>query len=301
MMFYRRLLTLSIALVAMLYGAICVGLYCWQTRLIFKPTSLLTSTPEEQQLEYEDVWISLDGKESPGQQGLHGWWLPGLSGPLSDNALTLLYLHGNSENIGANLDLAHSYQRMGFNVLLVDYRGYGRSSGPFPNEQRVYEDAIAAYRYLTETRQIPVNSLWLFGHSLGGAIAIELATQRQAAGLILQSTFSSMLAAVNFSGQYSWFPVDWLLTQRFDSIAKVAHLKLPIFYIHGLEDDTTAAVMSEQLYAISPSPKQLWLVPEANHNNVVDTAGAEYFTRVETFVQQTQPVVSIQAPMSPVE
>ncbi len=293
------LLTLTIV-VASIYGGICVGLYFYQTRLIFKPSSLVTLTPAEEQLEYEEVWLSAEGKLSPGR-GLHGWWLPGLPGTLYDYGLTLLYLHGNGENIGSNLGLAHRYQRMGFNVLLVDYRGYGRSSGPFPNEQRVYEDAIAAYRYLTETREIPPQQLWLFGHSLGGAIAIELSMQRPAAGLIVQSTFSSMIAAVEFTGQYNWVPVNWILTQRFDSIAKVPHLTVPVLYIHGLQDETTIAAMSEHLYEISPVPKRLWLVPEAAHNNVAETAGSEYFTRVEMFVQQTQPVVSIQAPASPVE
>lgn len=299
MLFYKGLLTLMMAAVSV-YGALCMGIYFYQTRLIFKPTPQLTQTPADQQLSYEEVWIAPDGTASPGQ-GLHGWWLPKWSGPLADRSLTLLYLHGNSENISANLGLAHRYQRMGFDVLLVDYRGYGLSQGPFPNEQRVYEDAIAAYRYLTETAQIPAQQLWLFGHSLGGAISIELATQRDAAGLIVQSTFSSMLQAVQLTGQYDWVPVNWLLTQRFNSVDKVSQLDLPVLYIHGSEDDTTAAMMSEQLYALSPSPKQLWIVPEAGHNNVADTAGAEYFTTVETFVQQTQPAVSIQPHGSPVE
>ncbi|MGD1853323.1 MAG: alpha/beta hydrolase [Leptolyngbyaceae cyanobacterium] len=298
MTIYKGLLALALSLVGG-YGAICVGLYFYQTRLIFKPTALLTQTPADRQIAYEDVWIDRQGQTAPAGKGLHGWWLPRLSGPLQP--LTLLYLHGNSENIGANLGLAHRYQQMGFNVLLVDYRGYGLSPGPFPNEQRVYEDAIASYIYLTQTRQISPQQLWLFGHSLGGAIAIEVATQRPAAGLIIQSTFSSMLEAVRLSGQYDWIPVSWILTQRFNSIAKVPQLLLPVLYIHGVEDTTTAAAMSEQLHTVSPAPKQLWLVPEAGHNNVSDTAGAAYATTVETFVQQTQPAVSIQPHATPVE
>lgn len=283
------------------YGVLCVGLYFFQTRLIFKPTAMFTQTPGDVSVSYEDVWIAPQGSPAAESQGLHGWWLPALPGPLADLSLTVLYLHGNAQNIGANLGLAHRYQQMGFNVLLVDYRGYGLSAGPFPNEIRVYEDAIAAYRYLTETRQIPPQQLWLFGHSLGGAIAIELASQQPAAGLIVQSSFSSMRQVVDLTDQYDWLPVDWILTQRFDSLAKVSQLRLPIFYIHGLEDDTTAPDMSQQLYAMSPEPKQLWLVPGASHNNVADTAGLEYFTKIETFVQQTQPTVSIQPPASPVE
>lgn len=303
MFFFKGFLVLALALTSA-YGALCVGLYFYQTKLIFKPTSLLLQTPTDHQLDYEDVWIDLSGQASSqasSDQTLHGWWLPGLAGPLSDRSLTLLYLHGNSENIGSNLGLAHRYQSMGFNVLLVDYRGYGLSSGPFPNEQRVYEDAIAAHHYLTKTRQIPAQNLWLFGHSLGGAIAIDLATQRPAAGLIVQGSFSSMLQIGQMNGDYDWFPVNWILTQRFDSLAKVPQLQLPVLYIHGLEDDVTPAMMSEQLHAVSPSPKHLWLVPKAGHNDVSETAGSEYITTIETFVQQTQPTVSIQPHGSPVE
>lgn len=298
--FHQGLLTIALA-AAGVYGTLCVGLYLTQTRSIFKPVATLTQTPGALGVDYEEVWIDAAGKKASPHQGMHGWWLPRLAGPLAELSLTLLYLHGNSENIGANLTHAHRYQRMGFDVLLVDYRGYGLSAGPFPNERRVYEDAIAAYRYLLETQQILPQQLWLFGHSLGGAIAIELASQQSAAGLIVQSSFSSMLDVIDLTGQYDWAPVNWILTQRFDSMAKVPSLTMPVLYIHGVDDDTTAASMTQMLHGASPAPKQLWLVPGAGHNNVADTAGAEYFTKVETFVQQTQPTLSIQPPASPVE
>lgn len=297
---YHGLLTIALA-ASGVYGAICAGLYFSQTRLIFKPTATLTQTPDALGVDYQDVWIDAAGQAALPDEGMHAWWLPRLSGPLAELSLTLLYLHGNSENIGANLNHAHRYQRMGFDVLLVDYRGYGRSPGPFPNEMRVYDDAIAAHRYLIETQKVLPQHLWIFGHSLGGAITIELASQKPAAGLIVQSSFSSMLDVIELSGQYNWAPVNWILTQRFDSMIKVPNLTMPVLYIHGVEDDTTAASMTEKLHGASPEPKQLWLVPGAGHNNVADTAGPEYFTKVETFVQQTQPTLSIQPPASPVE
>ncbi|MEO0866967.1 MAG: alpha/beta hydrolase [Cyanobacteria bacterium J06642_11] len=299
MIFSQGLLAVAIAAVSG-YGLLCAGLYFFQTRLIFKPTADLTTTPMDIPVDYQEVWIDPQGKSTT-EGSLHAWWLPALPGNLTDLSLTLLYLHGNAENIGANLGLAHRYQRMGFNVLLVDYRGYGLSAGPFPNEKRIYEDAIAAYRYLTETRQRDPQQLWLFGHSLGGAIAIELAHQHAIAGLIVQSSFSSMRQVVALAQQYNWIPVNLILTQRFDSVSKVSQLRSPVLYIHGLEDDTTAPNMSEQLHAASPEPKQLWLVPGAGHNNVADTAGNDYITTIETFVQQTQSIVSIQPPTSPVE
>jgi predicted alpha/beta-fold hydrolase len=149
------------------YAGLCTFLYFYQTRLIFKPDRTLTQMPEQLQLTYEEIWLPVNGDDQ-----LHGWWLPATSArPVSvrpSDERVLLYLHGNGENIGGNLEHAHRYQQMGFSVFLFDYRGYGLSEGPFPSERRVYEDAATAWAYLTEVRRIPAQSIWLFGHSLGG-------------------------------------------------------------------------------------------------------------------------------------
>ncbi|NEP16283.1 MAG: alpha/beta hydrolase [Leptolyngbya sp. SIO4C1] len=264
--------------VASLYLSVCLFLYVYQPRLIFKPDLNLGISPADLQLEYEEIWLPA------GRSQLHGWWLPT---PESDRVL--LYLHGNGENISANLEHARRYQQMGFSVLLFDYRGYGRSQGPFPSEQRVYEDAALGWNYLTQQRQIDPQNIWIFGHSLGGAIAIDLAVKHpEAAGLIVESSFSSMQAAVASTGQYGWIPVNLILHQRFDSLTKVAQLQLPVFYIHGLADETLPAYMSQDLYAASPEPKALWLVPNADHNDVASTAGEQYFQQVQAFIADHQ-------------
>lgn len=264
--------------VASFYLGFCFFLYFYQSRLIFHPKSLIKLTPEEVALEYEDIWLPI---ASGGR--IHGWWLPG-----ADPTRTLLYLHGNGGNISDNLEHARRFQQMGFSVFLFDYRGYGLSDGPFPNESRVYEDATAAWDYLTQAREIQPADIYLYGHSLGGAIAIELAShQPQAAALIVQGSFTSMQAAAKAVGRYQLIPIRLLLTQRFDSLSKVEDLNMPLLFIHGLADDDVPARMSRQLYEASPQPKQLWLVPMAGHTDLARIAGQTYFDRVQDFLAES--------------
>jgi uncharacterized protein len=213
---------------------------------------------------------------------LHGWWIPARGRETG----VLLYLHGNGVNIGANVEHANRFHRLGLSVLLMDYRGYGQSDGGFPSEQQVYADAEANWQYLTQTRQIDPQRIVIYGHSLGGAIAINLASQHpEAAGLIVQGSFTAIRPMVDLRMPNSIFPTDLILTQHFDSIRKVPNLKLPVLYIHGLEDDETPPEMTKALYEASPQPKQLYLVPGAGHNNVAQVAGPEYLQVVGRFVR----------------
>ncbi len=246
-----------------------------QRRLMFFPTTTLEATPQSFGLAYEEVWLSA------GSGKLHGWWLPA-SNPA---APTFLYLHGNAGNMSTNLSRVILLQSLGVSVLTIDYRGYGLSSGPFPNEQRLYQDALAAYRFLRQEKGILPHHLLVYGHSLGGAIGIELARRvPQLAGLVIEGSFTSMADMAALTDYSRWFPVRWLLTQPFDSVAKVGQLEVPILYVHGLADASVPAAMSQQLYIATPGPKELWLVPNADHNDLTDWAGAELQQRLRQFL-----------------
>ncbi|MDJ0553144.1 MAG: alpha/beta fold hydrolase [Microcoleaceae cyanobacterium MO_207.B10] len=275
-----------VVVLAIAYIGICILLVLVQRRLIFVPSSVIQMTPENVQLRYEDVWLPVSSQEGKLEE-IHGWWIPANSAK-QDVKRVLLYLHGNGVNIGVNVEQAYRFYKLGFDVFLVDYRGYGLSRGNFPSEVQVYQDVEIVWDYLINQRGINPKNIVVYGHSLGGAIAIELGTRYpEMAGLIIQSSFTSMADVVNNMGNYRIFPIDLLLHQRFDSISKLRQLEIPIMLIHGREDRLVPADMSEKLFAVSPAKiKDLYLVADAGHNNVAATAGDKYLDRVSSFVSQ---------------
>ncbi|MEP0886714.1 MULTISPECIES: alpha/beta fold hydrolase [unclassified Leptolyngbya] len=274
----------GLAIALSLYGILSLLLYLRQTRLIFFPSSIIESTPATVGLAFKDVWIGVPAAK--GTERIHGWWVP--AGTQERGAL--LYLHGNGDNIGANVNHAARFQRLGLSVLMIDYRGYGQSGGAFPSEKTVYEDAQAAWDYLTGPLGYQPEQVMVFGHSLGGAIAINLAVQHpDAAGLIVQGSFTSMQEMAERTLSFGFLPINWLLTQRFDSLSKVKRLQMPVFYIHGLADHQVPSDMSDRLYEASPQPKRLWLVPNAGHNGLAEVAGQAFSNQVEAFLEQAMP------------
>lgn len=274
-------------LVAIAYTAVCLFLYFWQTRFIFFPSPTIEITPNFFNLSYQEVWLPVK-TDSGKVEHIHGWWIPA-SQP---NAKVLLYLHGNGINIGANIAHGYRFHQMGFSVLLPDYRGYGQSEGS-ATEANVYQDAATAWNYLVQERQIQPQQIFIYGHSIGGAIAIDLAVQQpDAAGLIVESSFTSIRDIVDTQSIYKLFPVNLILHQRFDSREKVRSLQIPVLFIHGTADRQVPDSMSQQLYQLAPEPKQLVLIPDAGHNNTAEVAGAKYFEVVQNFVWRWSKPVS---------
>jgi fermentation-respiration switch protein FrsA (DUF1100 family) len=267
------------AIIFLPYLIICLFLILWQTRIIFSPQARFENIPQDYQFVHEEVILSLNKNEY-----LQGWWLPSTMG---ENGV-ILYLHGNASNVGGNLGKAKHFLDMGFSVLLMDYRGYGQSLGDFPHEKQVYQDAQMMYDYLIQSRQIKPDNLLIFGHSLGGAIAIELARKNPAAGLIVEGSFTSILNIANRQKYYRFIPLKLLLHQRFASLEKLPQLLLPSLFIHGAADEMIPVAMAEQLYAAAPHPKQLLIVPDAHHTNVATTGGDRYKETIRNFHQLTQ-------------
>ncbi|MEG4393584.1 alpha/beta fold hydrolase [Microcoleus sp. BROC3] len=208
--------------------------------------------------------------------------------PLNKGGLggVVLYLHGNASNVGANVEHANRFHRLGLSVFVMDYRGYGKSQGDFPSESQVYEDAQLAWDYLVKQRGINPNQIYIYGHSLGGAIAIDLAVRHpEAAGLIVEGSFTSTRAMVDFQKGLFWmFPIDFLLTQRFDSLSKVDRLQMPVLFIHGTADNVVPVEMSKKMFEAAPEPKQLYIVPDGGHTNVAQIGGAEYLQILSQFL-----------------
>lgn len=274
-----RLILSLIGFGAIAYLGLAIALWLVQTRLMFFPQPPPVTTPATVGRPYEDVVIPV------GKGHIHGWWLPAAD----PRAKTALIFHGNASNVESSFQKNQPLLAAGLAALIIDYRGYGLSSGPFPNEARVYEDATAAWEYLTQGRQIPPGSIVIWGDSIGGAIAIELARhQPHAAGLVVQASFTSMGDMMDYAGYGQWLP-KWLLNQRFDSLPKVATLRLPTLFIHGEGDRTVPATMSQRLYAATPEPKTLWLVPGAAHNDIATVAGAAYEQKLTAWLATLPP------------
>ncbi len=262
---------------AIAYLVITATLFFIQRQLIFFPSSRITDTPDDYGMNYESVVIPLKNTD----ETIHGWWIPAQNA----QAPVFLYLHGNGGNISYFLPWIKRFHSVGFSTFLFDYRGYGLSEGGFPSEQQVYEDAEIALNYLVNQRAIPLEQIYLFGHSLGSAVAIELATRKpKIAGLAVEGAFTSILDVAQYSGAYNWIPVNLLLTQRFNSLEKISQLDQPIFFVHGCEDRLIPAEMSQQLYDAARGRKELWLVEGANHENVPNIAGSEYEKRIWEFL-----------------
>jgi pimeloyl-ACP methyl ester carboxylesterase len=206
---------------------------------------------------------------------LHAWWIP-----IRRAKGTILYCHGNAGNITNRIGIYRFLRKARVNVLAFDYRGYGRSAGT-PSEQGVFLDARAAWDYLTgEIGEAPERIL-LFGHSLGGAIAIDCAVHHQVAGLIAQSTFtdSREMARVRFPR----VPLHLVARNQFRSFEKVSQLELPKLFIHGTADETIPFQVGQRLYENAAAPKQWYPVPYAGHNDVVRHGGVRYLWRLVRF------------------
>jgi alpha-beta hydrolase superfamily lysophospholipase len=179
---------------------------------------------------------------------------------------------------------------MGYSVLAIDYRGFGQSKGDLPSEASVYEDARAAWERFTKM-QPDANKRLIYGHSLGGAVAIDLAADLAAQakknhgvvpvrGLVIESTFTSLGDAVaqvaDSNLPVKWLPVRWLLSQKFDSIDKIVDINMPLLVVHGLADPFMPSRFSQQLFNAANEPKHLLLVPGGTHNNSMSQGGTQY-------------------------
>ncbi len=189
-------------------------------------------------------------------------------------APVLLYLHGARWNVTGSVTRIERWRQLGFSVLAVDYRGFGKSSEAAPTESLAYEDAEAAWDYLGRLQ--PGRPRYVVGHSLGGAIAAELARRRpEAAGVVLEATFTSIgdLAAERL---WRYLPIGILLTQRFDTLEKIGEIRAPVLIAHGTEDRIVPFEMGQKLFAAARSPKRFVRVEGGSHHNLSYVGFDEY-------------------------
>ena len=227
-------------------------MYLQQAAMTFYPERALGATPASWGLAYEDVFLSAqDGVR------LHGWYIP-----RQGSKRVLLFMHGNAGNISHRGESIAVFHRLGLNVLIFDYRGYGKSHGS-PSERGLYQDAAAAWHYLIGTRGFRGEDIILFGRSLGGAVAAKLASEVQAGSVILESTFSSARDVAA-----SLFPLlSRLVVLRydFDTASYLKSVTSPILVLHSPEDDIIPFYLGERVYQAAGEPK-VFVEMQGGHN-----------------------------------
>ena len=243
----------------------CAYLSEKQGELIFRPSKQAWRGFQGVDRGFQEHWIPVGE-----QQKLHAWWLEGDS----PNAPAVLYLHGARWNLTGSVSRIERWRQFGFAVLAVDYRGFGESSDVAPTEALAYEDAEVAYDYLA--RMAPGRPRYIVGHSLGGAIATELAKRRpDASGLVLEATFTSVRDMIDQSA-WGFLPVGLILTQNFDTLSKIADVKVPVLITHGTRDTIVPFQMGERLYEAATAPKKFIRVEGAGHHNLSGAAYEQY-------------------------
>lgn len=240
---------------ALVYGGFSALLFFFQENLAYYPQlgREIQTTPRDHGLDYEALTLT-----TPDGERLDAWFVPK---PQARG--TALVLHGNAGNMSHRMDTIVMFYRLGYSVLIFDYRGYGRSTGQ-PSEEGLYQDAQTAWAYLTRARGIAPGRIVLFGESLGGAVAARLAAEERTGALVLSSVFTS---AREFAADiYPWLPTRWLVRMNYDTRAALARVRCPVLVAHSPDDEIIPFSHGKRLFEAAPEPK-VFLQLAGGHND----------------------------------
>ncbi len=232
----------------------------FEANSIFHPTAEMPVTPGLIGLNYEDVYF-----KTPDSLTLNGWLIKSTSAKV-----TILFLHGNAGNISHRLEKLELFHRLGVNVFIVDYRGYGKSQGK-PTEEGLYVDAVSAFDYLAARPDITKEKIIAYGDSLGGVVAVDLATKRKVAALVVDSSFGS---SADVAKTIFPFVPTFLLKTKMDSTAKVKTLTLPKLFIHSVNDEIIPFALGKKLFDAAAAPKEFLPITGGHNTNHIDSHDA---------------------------
>jgi fermentation-respiration switch protein FrsA (DUF1100 family) len=244
--------------------------------VLFQPSPGVDFTPEQLGIAAEELRLTTENGVR-----LHAYFLPGPPG----SSRAILFLHGNAGNASHRLPNAAALRDLGADVLLIDYRGYGLSEGR-PSERGVYADARAGLAHLVEVREIPEERVILFGRSLGGAVAVDLAQDRHLGGVILESTFTSLR---DMARRAVGSLAGVVARDGFESDVKIARVHAPLLFFHGDRDSIVPYELGLRLYEAAPDPKTFETIEGADHNDTLPVGGRAYFERIGRFLDEVVP------------
>lgn len=255
----------SMVTILLIFGAIWLILnvvyFVLQPAMIFIPSHDMDATPADWGMPYEDVWLDSHGHR------IHGWWISGARDNAALQGKTLLYFHGNAGNISHRRESIQEFHELGLDQLVIDYSGYGRSEG-HASEHAMYADAQAAWHYTRQVKNVAADNILIFGRSLGGAVALDLADSltgnEKAGALILESTFTS---ARDMAKRVVPL-ISPLIYQRFqfNSLKKIKRYHGPLLIIHSREDEVIPFFMGEKLFAAANQNKHFVAI-NGDHNS----------------------------------
>lgn len=268
----KRLIIFLLAALALLAG--CATLDEKQRAWIFQPSDRSWAGGTYAAESMQDVWIDFTSRVTDKPVKLHGLWAQNDNLVQRADAPVLLYLHGARFNVTGSAFRAQRMQELGFSVLAIDYRGFGKSTQELPSETKAYEDARAAWDWLGE--KYPGRPRYIFGHSLGGAIAIELAAQvKDEAGTVVEGTFTSIPDVVS-TFKWGWLPLSLLITQRFEAVKRVPEIGSPLLVVHGGDDRLIQPELGRKLFDAATGRKAFVLVEGGSHHNTNSVGQAQY-------------------------
>lgn len=270
-----RVLFGMILLAIVTYGGIVVWFSAHESDFIYFAEKTLETSPEKYGMVYGTVQVpSTDSVQ------LVCWIIPSAD----TSTLWLLYLHGNAGNMAKQGYVEHYAQlhKLGFNILTVDYRGYGESSGR-PTEQGLYDDARAGYEYLRSMQHVPGGRIVVYGYSLGSAVAVQLASTVPTAGVIIEGAFTSITDVG--AEHYPFIPVRWIAGDRFASKSRIGSVTVPKLFIHARDDNTIPIRFGRALYDAAPEPKT-FLEVQGGHENAHNADARLFYGGIQMFLIQ---------------
>ena len=257
------------------YVFLSAYIYFIQSSLLYYPDMPgrnLATSPENIGLTYQNIELITEDNIK-----LHGWFIPN-----DKTKETVLFFHGNAGNISHRLESIEIFHRLGLNVFIIDYRGYGQSEGK-TTEKGTYRDAEAAWNYLNKTRGISSQQIIIFGRSLGASIATWLANKYTPAGLIIESGFTSVASM----GQrlYPFLPIRWLTHFRYDTRQYVKNISCPVMIAHSSDDEIIPYAEGLEIFQTAPEPK-IFLAMRGGHNDGFMVSGSDYIDGLRSFIIQ---------------
>jgi fermentation-respiration switch protein FrsA (DUF1100 family) len=256
--------------IILLFVAAVVYIRWIEMHSIFHPSKVIIAYPSDYLLEYEDVYFKTSDNVK-----LNGWLIKGTSGT------TVLFFHGNGANISSRMGKLRMFHELGLTTLIVDYRGYGKSEG-IPSELGLYRDAQAAYDYLLNRPEINKEKIVIYGESLGGAVAINLASKVKAAALVVDSSFTSAIAMGKLL--YPMIPA-FLVGFKFDSIVNITTISVPKLFLHSQTDDVVPWRLGQQLYKAAGEPKEFFEI-RGTHNDAFTLEKELFYEGLRNFLKK---------------